>query len=312
MKQINLIITILLVSTLGFSQSEITSENILLMNDSTKLPGTLTYNKALKKQPLAIFIHGSGSVDRNGNPPSKTGANYIKQLSEALNKNNIAFYRFDKRTASRDNMKFLMKGISFNDFVSDIELVLNHFKNDDRFSDITLIGHSQGSLIGMLASTNNTDKFVSLSGPSESIDNTMIGQIRKQNGDSIANIVKSHFKELKSTGKVEKIDLNLMAIFNPINQKFFSSWMAYKPTEEILKVNIPTLIINGTKDLQVFETDANKLYKAKPNSSLKIIKNMNHMLKTITQDADNLKSYGSPDFPLSEELVNVITEFIKQ
>ncbi len=312
MKQINLIITVLLISTLGFSQSEITSEDILLMNDSIKLPGSLTYNKTLKKQSLAIFIHGSGSVDRNGNPPSTTGANYIKQLSEALNKNDIAFYRFDKRTATRDNMKFLMKGISFNDFVADIKLILNHFKSDERFSDITLIGHSQGSLIGMLASANNTDKFVSLAGPSESIDKTMTNQIRKQNGDSIANIVGSHFKELKSTGKVEKVDPNLMAIFNPINQKFFSSWMAYEPTEEILKVNIPIVIINGTKDLQVFESDANKLYEAKPNSSLKIIKNMNHMLKTITQDADNLKSYSSPDFQLSEELVNVITEFIKK
>ena len=39
---------------------------------------------------------------------------------------------------------------------------------------------------------------------------------------------------------------------------------------------------------------------------------MNHVLKTITKEEDNLKSYTSPDFPLSEELITIIEAFIKQ
>lgn len=297
--------------SVSMAQSEITSEELLILNDSIKLPGTLTYTKTLKKQPLAIFIHGSGNVDRNGNQAGLAGANFIKQLSEALNKNDIAFFRYDKRTSNRDNMKYLMKGISFNDFVKDAKLVIEKLKTDNRFSTITIIGHSQGSLIGML-NAKNADKYISLAGPADAIDKTITEQIRTQNGDSLGNIVDSHFKELKSTGKIEKVDPNLFSMFNPINQKFFGTWIAYNPAEEMAKVNIPTLVINGTKDLQVKVPEAELLHKANSNSELKIIENLNHVLKTITKDEDNLKSYSSADYLLSEALVTAITEFIKK
>ena len=68
------------------------------MNDSIKLPGTLSYNKDLKSQPLVIFIHGSGNVDRNGNQSGvNVQANYIKQFRDSVNKYDIAFFSYDKR-----------------------------------------------------------------------------------------------------------------------------------------------------------------------------------------------------------------------
>ena len=100
MRKIKLTLTLLLISFIGFSQSDITSEEFLLKNDSIQLPGTLSYNKTIKQQPLVIFIHGSGNVDRNGNQAGMANANYIKQLSEKLNTNGIAFYRYYKRTSN--------------------------------------------------------------------------------------------------------------------------------------------------------------------------------------------------------------------
>jgi hypothetical protein len=262
---------------------------------------------------LVIFIHGSGGVDRNGNQGPISKPNYIKQLADALNKNGIAFYRYDKRTSNAENSKFFMKGVSLDDFVNDAKTIIQKFKEDKRFSSITLTGHSQGSLIAMLASTVGIDHYISLAGASRRIDKTMIEQFRLQNGDSIANVASGYFKELDSTGKIEKLAPDFRGIFNPLNQKFFKTWMAYTPTEEISKLDsFPMLIINGTKDMQVFEKDAEALHKANPKSSLKIIENMNHVLKTIIEDKENLKSYYSADYPLSEELVNTITEFIKK
>ena len=312
--RITLIQIVMLLSALTIgAQSNITTEELLLMNDSIRLPGTLSFNKTLEQQPLAIFVHGSGNVDRNGNQKGlNVNANYIKLLSEALNNNGIAFYRYDKRTSNMANMKFLVQGIIFDDFVEDTKIAINHFKDDARFSNITLIGHSQGSLVAMLAATVGTDKYISLAGPGIAIDRTMIAQIRKQNGDSLANIVASHFKELKSKGKIENVDPNLFAIFTPQNQLFFKSWILYNPSKEISKLQIPVLIINGTKDTQVKIEDAKMLHNANPNSELRIIDNMTHVLKTITKDEDNLKSYSDPEFPLSEDLVLAITEFIKK
>lgn len=302
----------LLFITIGNAQSKIVSEEILLMNDSIQLPGTLAYQKDLKQQPLAIFIHGSGGVDRNGNQGPQSQASYIKQLSEALTQKGIAFYRYDKRTSNMANAKFLMKGILFQDIVNDAKQAINKFKDDSRFSSITLVGHSQGSLVSMLVSNADVNKYISLSGPSKSFDTTLVEQVRIQNGDTLANTLGQHFNELKTTGTIKTLDPNFAGLFNPVNQKFFVSYIKYIPTEEIKKVTIPTLILNGTKDIQVFEEDAKALHKAKPNAQLILIENMNHVLKTITKDEDNLKSYSSPDFPLSEELIKVITEFIKK
>ena len=302
----------LMFSAIIFAQTENAIEEIELKNDSIQLPGTLIYDKSLNEQALAIYVHGSGNVDRNGNQAGAIKANYIKQLAENLSDNGIAFYRYDKRTANQENMKYLMRGVSFLDFVEDVQVAIDHFKDDSRFSHIVLIGHSQGSLVGMLALTEDVDKYISIAGPASRIDEIMTEQIRKQNGDSIAGIVYSHFKELKTTGKIENVNPMLFQLFNPQNLPFFESWIKYSPEDEIKKINIPTLIINGTKDLQVSVKEAKALHNANPDTELAIIENMNHVLKNIEKDEDNFKSYSSPDFPLSEELVEVISRFIKQ
>lgn len=310
----NAIYTIVLLLNLSLlAQNNIVSEEILLINDSIKLPGTLTYDKNIKKQPLIIFIHGSGNVDRNGNQAGvNSNANYIKLLSDSLTERGIAFYRYDKRTATLENLKFAMNDLNFNRFVEDVELAINHFKNDSRFSSVSLIGHSQGSLIGMLASKSNVKKLISLAGPSDAFDVVLIKQVRTQNGDSIANIVENHFRQLKEKGSIDNLDPNLAGMFNKPNQTFFTSWIGYIPSEEIKKVNIPILVINGDKDLQVMPEDATILHQASNGSELKIIQNMNHVLKTIEKDEDNIKSYTSSAYPLSSELIRAIEEFIKK
>jgi len=307
----SILILLLLISSSLLAQTEIVAEELNLKNDSILLPGTLTYTKSQEHQPLVIYVHGSGNVDRNGNQAGMVKANYIKQLSEALNESGIAFYRYDKRTATRENLKFVMKGISFLDFVEDLKVAIEHFKDDTRFSSITLIGHSQGSLVAMLAMSDDVDKYVSLAGPDISIDEFFTEQYRQQLGDSIAGLMTAQFDELRTTGTIEQVNPMFAQIFSPTNQPFFESWMKYKPLEEIQNFDQPTLIINGKKDLQVQPEEAEALHQARPESKLVLIDNMNHVLKTIEKDEENLKSYGTPDFPISEELVIVLTDFVK-
>jgi len=293
-------------------QDGIISEDILITNDSIQLPGTLSYTAGSKSQPLVIFVHGSGNVDRNGNQLGvNSNANYIKQLSDSLVSRQIAFYRFDKRSATASNIPFIMKDMRFDAFAEDVNLAIDHFKNDQRFSSIILLGHSQGSLVAMLANHEDVAKYISLAGPSGSIDQAIITQVRERNGDSLAKIVESHFKELKETGSVAEVDPNLIALFNKPTQPFMASWMKYNPSLEIKKLTIPVLILNGDKDLQVSIADAEALHASQPNSKLVIIKKMNHVLKTIDDDLDNFVSYSKPDFPLSTQLVDTITAFIK-
>ena len=297
----------------SYAQSTITSESIALKNDSILLPGALTYNKTLSQQPLVIFVHGSGNVDRNGNQAGvNIRANYIKQLADSLNTRGIAFYRYDKRTATPANMKHLLKGTNLDSFVDDVAIAVNKFKNDTRFSSITLIGHSQGSTVAMLAAQNNeVNKYVSLAGLSRKFEDFIIDEFTKAS-EEFGAIAARHFKELHATGSIKEVHPQLAHIFPKQNIPFLLNWMQYDPSLEIQKLNIPILLINGTKDIQVFPMDAEKLHKANPNSTLVIIKDMNHVLKTILKDEDNQKSYFSPDYPLSNVLINALTTFIKK
>ncbi|KOY52302.1 alpha/beta hydrolase [Polaribacter dokdonensis] len=293
----------LVIFSISSAFSQVKTEEITINNMAIQLPGTLTYS--LENQPLIIWVHGSGGVNRNGNTP-----NYIKQFRDEINKKEIAFFSYDKRTANLKNAKFIQEdGIYFSDFVSDLKEVINKFKDDKRFSEIILAGHSQGSLIAMLA-LENVDKYISIAGAGETIDKTLVRQITAQS-PAFGKLTEQYVKELKENGSIKSVDPNLMSLFAPQNQPFLNSWIKLDPIEEIKKVTLPTLIINGDKDIQVQVSDAEKLKEAKPDAQLVIIKNMNHLLKQIEKDEDNLKSYMNSDYAISNELVETIAIFIK-
>ena len=91
------------------------------------------------------------------------------------------------------------------------------------------------------------------------------------------------------------------------------SWFHYDPQAEIKKLNIPVLIIQGTKDIQVSEGDANLLVKASNHAQLVLISKMNHVFKIIEGDTEeNIASYNKPSLPISDELTTSIVGFIKK
>ena len=79
----------------------------------------------------------------------------------------------------------------------------------------------------------------------------------------------------------------------------------------IQRANKPTLLIQGTTDLQVTVEDAKLLNKAR-RTTLKLIDGMNHILKEAPIDrATNLATYADPSLPLAPKLVSRITDFIE-
>ena len=237
-------------------------------------------------------------------------ANYIKQFRDSITKNNIAFYSYDKRTSNKNNKASLLKGVFLKDYVTDVQIAINHFKKEGRFSKIILAGHSQGSLVAMLAA-ESIDKYISLAGPSKSADQVIINQI-KTSAPFLDSITKAHFKELKETGKVEKVNPMLQSVFAKQNQAFLRSWIQYNPSEEIKKLSVPILLIHGTEDLQVKTQEASNLLLANKNAQLVFIKGMNHVLKEVNSMIENQSSYTKPDYPLSTKLVQVIVEFVNK
>ncbi|UJH68033.1 alpha/beta hydrolase family protein [Allomuricauda sp. SCSIO 65647] len=289
---------------------EIVVEELVLHNRDIYLPGTLSYPKQEKKPPLAIFVHGSGNIDRDGNQGELARADYIKQLADSLNAKGIAFYRYDKRTATPSNLE-KSKKMRIGDLVDDLKVGIEHFKDDDRFVSLHLIGHSQGSLVAMMAVSNAVRSYASLAGLGTTVDKALVRQLGAQNQDA-GKIAEGYFNELMETDTIQDVNPFLMAIFSPANQKYLKDWALLDPSEEIKKLDIPTLIINGSTDLQVTIEDAQLLKEAKPDAKLVIVPKMNHVLKTVESSGENQRSYREPDFPLSSGLVSTLAQFIQE
>lgn len=104
----------------------------------------------------------------------------------------------------------------------------------------------------------------------------------------------------------------LASLFRESVQPCMISWIKYNPQDEIKKLKIPVLVINGTKDLQVSISEAELLKQAKPDAKMEIIENMNHLFKEIKGDEkENMATYTNPDLPVMKELISKINLFIK-
>jgi hypothetical protein len=272
--------------------------------------GTLQTPKDGKANKLVIFIMGSGDVDRDGNQATSR-RNTFKKLGNDLAQNGIATFRYDKRVIPMLKQNMDYRNISFKDFIKDAKDAITYFRKDGKYTQIYIAGHSQGSLVGMLAAKDNADGFISIAGPSNTIDEAIVSQLEQQMG--MGKEAQYAFNALRKDGRVTDYNKGLASIFNEDLQPFLLSWMPYNPSEEIKKLEMPILIINGTKDLQVTVNDAETLHQAVPKSELKLFENMNHVLVTIEgDDLENAKSYNESWRPLSKGLVETISNFIKQ
>jgi pimeloyl-ACP methyl ester carboxylesterase len=310
MKKIFTIVLVLL-SAVMISQEKLafTKENIAI---NPLLNGTLySPTKQNKTTNLVILIAGSGPTDRNGNQMGMTN-NSLKLLAEALANNSIAVYSYDKRIfAQMASGKLDEASLTFDNFIDDAKAVILYFKNQKKYHSITIAGHSEGALIGMVAADGNADAYISLAGAGRSIDEVIIEQIEKQ-APFLKEEVEKNLTTLKSGNTFELKNQMLASLFRASVQPYMISWIKYHPQNEIKKMQIPTLLINGDKDIQVSVQDAQLLQQAKPDVQLHIIPNMNHLFKVIKgDDTENKASYTNPELPISTELTSIITTFIR-
>ncbi|QAA81183.1 alpha/beta hydrolase [Aequorivita sp. H23M31] len=300
----------LLFSWIGISQNnEFNSQNIGI---TPLIDGTLLVPDTTKTQPLAIIIAGSGPTDRDGNQQMMKN-NSLRFLAEGLYKEDIATFRYDKRIIKLMRNKYLdERNIHFKDFIDDAIAILKYFKKDPRFSKIYIIGHSQGSLIGMVAAQEGADGYVSIAGAGQEIDDVIVDQLSKQAPELVEN-ARTSFDDLRANGVANNYSPALGSIFRKEIQPFIFSWMFYNPQEEIKKLDIPVMIINGDKDFQVQISEAELLKSAEPNAKYLIIPNMNHIFKEVEgNDLENSKTYNQYDLPVMPELTDAISIFIKE
>ena len=303
------IFTILTLKVTAKNDTLFVESKISLQTRSGELFGTLDIPEKFSTGAVVLFIAGSGPTDRNGNGPL-INTDCTKKLATALAKNGIASVRYDKRgiAESKDAGKN-EADLRFDNYINDAKDWIQLLKQDKRFSKIIIVGHSEGSLIGMVAAVN-ADKFISIAGVGQSADRTLKEQLSTQ-PKAIQDLSFTILDSLKSGKEVTKVDPMLLSLFRPSVQPYMISWFKYNPQNEIKKLKIPTLIIQGTNDIQVSVEDAKLLSQANPKAHLVLVKNMNHIFRTVEGNRQaNIVTYNEPTLPIATELVANIIDFI--
>ena len=285
---------------------------ISLTTETGNIHGTLLL-PTKKPIPIALLIAGSGPTDRNGNNPQMKN-NSLKMLSEGLLKENIATLRYDKRGIGESKEAGIDESkLRFEDYINDAVGWITMLKQDDRFSKIIVIGHSEGSLIGMIAANKGkADAYISIAGSGKSTGNLIKEQLKAQ-PQQIIDLAYPIIDSLSNGKTVDNIPPFLFSLFRPSIQSYMISWMKYDPVLEIKNLTIPTLILQGSTDIQVSMEDARLLSNANDNSELKIINGMNHIFKEVESDLEiNLSTYNNPNLPIIIELQESIIGFIRR
>lgn len=279
---------------------------------SPLIDGTILTPERSDKSPLVIIIAGSGPTDRNGNQQMMKN-NSLRYLAEGLYQEGIASFRYDKRIIKQMKDRTINEeSIRFSDFIQDAEAVIDYFKRSNAFSKIYVLGHSQGSTVGMVAAQKGADGFISIAGPGRSIDDVIVEQLSQQ-APGLEENARKAFDDLRVNGVAQNYSPGLASIFRPSIQPFIRTWMEYDPSIEIKKLNIPVLLVAGTKDLQVLPSEGTLLKEAKPEATYHEIESMNHILKRITgDDLVNQKSYNETNRPVMPELITVVADFINR
>lgn len=289
-------------------------ESPLVLHTATgSIYGTLTLPAGAKRVPAVLIIAGSGPTDRDGNSPLLAGkSDSLKLLALGLAARDVASVRFDKRgVAASAAAMTAEKDIRFDTYVDDAANWIAMLANDRRFSRIAVAGHSEGSLIGMIAAQRGqTGGFVSLDGAGRPIYTILREQYRPALTPELLAQFDTIIARLQA-GKIYSgaIPPELQSLFRPSVQPYLISWFRYDPAAEISKLKIPAAIVQGTADVQVSMADAEALKRADPSARLVVVPDMNHELKIspdISSRAAILAGYTNPKLPVAPAVIDAV------
>jgi pimeloyl-ACP methyl ester carboxylesterase len=296
------------------SDPSLTESPFTLKTLAGTLSGTLTMPKeATGKIPVVLIIAGSGPTDRNCNSAMGLKTDAFKYLAEGLGKAGIASLRYDKRGIGQSTSSQKEIDTKFTDMSDDAGALIVKLQEDDRFSKVIVLGHSEGSLVGMIACYygENIGGFISVAGAGRPADVIITEQMKSQ-PPSVQQEFKTIVDSLKKGKTTPKVDPMLYAIARPSIQPYLMTWLPIEPVRIIKKLKVPILIIQGNTDLQVTVADAELLKKAKSEATLKIIDGMNHVLKQAPAEREqNMATYNDPSLPIKPELIANVVDFIK-
>ncbi len=284
---------------------------IQLKTRTGTLHGTLDLPAGKGPFPIVILHAGSGPTDRDGNQFLLQNDS-LKMLGKGLAKKGLAVLRYDKRGVGASATALAKEeDANVETYVADLAAWVELLRQDARFNGVSIVGHSEGALIGMLAARQaRVDAYVSLAGLGQKP--TVV--LRKQLANKLPRELKEKsdkiMDELEAGRTVTDVPKELEVLFRPSVQPFLISLFRYDPVRELGGLKVPVLIVQGTTDIQEAIEDARLLAAGNKAAQLCLIEGMNHVLKKAKSQAEQDAAYNKTTVPIMPQVVDEVAAFL--
>ncbi|MGB0454567.1 MAG: serine aminopeptidase domain-containing protein [Bacteriovoracaceae bacterium] len=248
-------------------------------------------SKPSNAKAMVFVIHGSGGLDADGTVgPYKT----YKNLADQLYEKGIAVARFSKRSSIKAcGMKMNHPRFNHSVFIQDAKNVLNEIVTKNLIlasTPIFILGHSQGVNFASLIS----NEFLRVKGQilmaglgKYAIDETLLRQLKlKMNDPQFPSEVRDKLKKMFEEGKeffnkLKSGQYNQNDFFMGAFAPFWVSYieMTKNAAVDATKVKVPSLVVQGDKDINVTEKDFEALVlatKEKSGSESRVFQELDH------------------------------------
>lgn len=292
-----------------------------------KIPGTVCFPagaSANQKLPMVVLVQGSGPHDRDETiGPNKPFAD----LAHGLAAQGIATFRYDKRTvlpAMRQNPPtaeiITLKWEIEDDAVAALGFIRTLRETDPQ--RVFLLGHSLGAMTvpyiaaQLPASTalRGLIMMASAARPHYAYVDDQIRAILKSQGRNDEQIAAALEQQHQIIGDIEagKMPPNQMLQGAPVH--YMREMIALDPAGELKQQHVPALVLQGGKDVQVFEADFDLLKQVLNSRKVagdeaKFFPNVNHLFMPVEGES-TIASYQVPGH-VASEAIETITAWVK-
>ena len=294
--------------------------------------------------PLVIMVSGSGAQDRNC---EMLGHKPFWVLADHLARNGIASYRYDDRGVGKSTGKF--ESATQVDFATDLVSIIAYFRKAYPKAKIYIYGHSEGGMTALRASAQTKDiagiieaASVGTSGKEVLIDQQYLipetmgfskeecswnqrlyskgAEIALQSSEKtfpslyqtwLTQVWDSIPAKLLDGASQEDLQIQMTAFFN---KEWARQFLAFESKTYLSQLNLPFLVINGSKDVQVpalsnQEGFRNNMSAASlSKSTFYVLEGANHLFQQC--ESCNLAEYASLEQTLDPTLMDWVTSWI--
>lgn len=298
---------------------------ISFVSDGVTFPAILTLPKN-REGPVSIvvLVQGSGPQDEDETiGPNKP----FRDIAEGLSAYGIATLRYDKRTHFAPR-SFLAHPDLEHETILDAVAALGYAASlpDVDGHRVFLLGHSLGGLAAPAIVADRLQQkpgsvrgIIFLAAPATSMESTIERQFAasaERSGESAAQISalrtrwEKIFTQINNPLTPATESLGVPPVVAP--ESYWRSLLKQDSAAELKQLEIPALVLRGTKDIQVSEEDFDALAKANtaPGSESKEIAGLNHLFMPVAGNSTGAEYFTASH--VDPRVIRIIADWITQ